>query len=103
MTASNENGLSSNETIFQYYQRGTVITGNYAGGAIQEGFLIGKLSGEVTIELLYQCITTAGELKAGRSVGTISVTPHGKLQLDFDWNWLTGDRSGGKSVYIELK
>ncbi|MEO1053730.1 MAG: hypothetical protein AAFX87_24045 [Bacteroidota bacterium] len=103
VTVENKSGLSSEETIFQYFQTGTTITGNYKGGSIEEGFIIGKQTDDSKIELLYQCLTTAGELKAGESKGTISEVQNGKLKLEFDWNWLNGDLSGGKSEYIEIE
>ena len=103
VTAENKSGLSSNETVFHYFQNGTTITGTYKGGAIVEGFLVGKQTQETKIELLYQCLTTQGELKAGESKGTISEIKDGKLKIEFDWNWLNGDLSGGKSTYLEIK
>lgn len=103
MTTQNKSGLSSDETIFQYSQSGTMITGQYKGGAIIEGLIIGKQTKDSRIELLYQCLTTEGELKAGQSRGCISKTQNGKLKLEFDWNWLNGDLSGGKSEYIEIE
>jgi len=102
VTTGNKDGLSSDQTIFHYYQNGTVISGNYSGGAIQKGYVIGKQTEESKIELLFQCLTTEGELMAGASKGSISETADGKLQLKFDWNWLNGDLSGGKSEYIEM-
>lgn len=42
VTTENQNGLSSNETIFHYFQNGTAITGKYKGGSILEGVIIGK-------------------------------------------------------------
>ncbi len=103
VTTKNKNGLSSNETIFHYSQSGSKITGKYSGGSILEGFIIGKQTEDANIELLYQCLTVEGELKAGESKGTISTTENGKLKLVFDWNWLNGDLSGGKSEYIEIE
>ncbi|MGY3795129.1 lipocalin/fatty-acid binding family protein [uncultured Aquimarina sp.] len=103
ITAENKNGLSSGETVFHYSQKGTTITGTYSGGAIKEGGIIGKRIDDSKIELLYQCLTIDGELKAGESKGTISETQNGKLKLNFDWNWLNGDLSSGKSEYIEIE
>jgi hypothetical protein len=103
VTTENKSGLSSDETIFHYFQSGTTITGKYKGGSILEGLIIGKQTQDSKIELLYQCLTTEGELKAGESRGTISETQNGKLKLQFDWNWLNGDLSGGKSEYIEIE
>ena len=102
ITIENKNGLSSSETIFHYFQSGTVITGKYKGGAIQEGFIVGKQIEESKIELLFQCLTKEGDLKVGESKGIISENQNGKLELKFDWNWLNGDLSGGKSEYIEM-
>ncbi|WP_010523518.1 hypothetical protein [Aquimarina agarivorans] len=102
VTVKNENGLSSDKTIFHYFQKGKTITAKYKGGCVLEGFIIGKELQSSKIELLYQCLTIEGELKAGRSEGVVSKTTDGKLKLNFDWNWLNGDLSGGKSEYIEI-
>ncbi|NVK04994.1 MAG: hypothetical protein HWD92_09225 [Flavobacteriia bacterium] len=102
VTIGNHSGLSSDETIFHYFQAGEVITGKYSGGVIKEGFIVGKQTGDNTIELLYQCITIEGELKAGDSRGFVSGMPDGRMRIEFDWSWLNGDLSGGKSEYIEL-
>lgn len=103
ITTENKNGLSSNETIFHYFQDGKTITGTYKGGEIKEGFIVGKQTTNNTIELLFQCLTNDNELKAGSSKGIISKHSDGKLQLNFDWIWLNGDLSGGTSEYIELR
>ena len=103
VTTENKSGLSSDQTIFHYFQNGTIITGTYKGGSILEGFIIGKQIQGSKIELLYQCLTTEGELKAGESRGKISEMQNGKLKLEFDWNWLNGDLSGGKSEYREIE
>nr|WP_236669099.1 hypothetical protein [Aquimarina mytili] len=94
--------MSSNETIFRYYQNDKIITGSYKGGAIFKGTIVGKQTGSNTIELLFQCITDNGELKSGESKGTITKDSSGKLQLRFVWTWLNGDQTGGTSEYIEL-
>lgn len=98
----NKSGLSSDETIFHYFQEGNTITGTYKGGEIKEGFIVGKQTAENEIELLFQCITTNGDLKAGTSQGIISKNVEGELLLHFNWQWLNGDQSGGTSAYIEL-
>ncbi|AXG69853.1 hypothetical protein KORDIASMS9_02081 [Kordia sp. SMS9] len=100
-TTENKNGLSSTETIFHYFHEGKTITGTYKGGEIKEGFVVGKQISEDRIELLFQCITIHGDLKAGVSTGSISTAADGRLLLNFDWQWLNGDLSGGTSSYIE--
>ena len=102
-TTNNDSGLSSDETIFHYFQNGATITGKYNGGEILEGFVVGKQTDNNRIELLFQCLTKSGELKTGQSNGTIMKNGKGRLELKFDWNWLNGDLSGGKSEYIEIE
>ena len=101
-TLENTSGVSSNDTIFHYFQHGENITGTYKGGAIVTGSLVGKQIDATHIELLFQCITEAHELKAGRSKGVISQNANGNLRLTFDWNWLHGGEGGGVSHYIEI-
>lgn len=103
ITTENKSGLSSNETIFHYFQNGNTITGKYKGGTILEGFIVGKKTSSNQVELLFQCLTEENELKVGESKGVISENKNGKLKLKFDWNWLNGDLSGGKSEYIEIE
>ncbi|TVZ54899.1 hypothetical protein OD91_0136 [Lutibacter sp. Hel_I_33_5] len=98
----NKSGLSSNETIFHYFQKGNTITGKYNGGEILEGFIIGKKTDVNQVEFLFQCLTKDNELRVGESKGIISKNKSGKLELKFEWNWLNGDLSGGTSAYIEI-
>lgn len=102
ITTENKNGLSTNETVFHYFQKGQVITGQYKGGAIQEGFIVGKQTDDSKIELIFQCLTKDGELKVGESKGVVSKNINGKLELSFEWSWLNGDLSGGESHYTEI-
>lgn len=102
VTVSNEHGTSSSETIFHYRQKGRVITGSYQGGLIAQGQIIGKQTGENEIALLYQCLTTEGDLRTGESEGIVIQEDNGKLRITFNWRWLNGDQSGGTSEYIQL-
>ncbi len=101
-TFQNEKGLASSETRFHYTETKNVIHARYHGGAVLEGYIIGKRLDGNQIQLLYHCITTDGELKAGSSIGKIVKNEAGLLMLSFDWQWLNGDRSAGKSEYIEV-
>lgn len=101
ITIGNEHGLSSSETIFTYFQDGDVITGEYSGGEIVEGRIVGKFSQPDRIELLFHCVTKTSELLSGKSSGLISEGADGKLKLVFDWQWLYGATGGGTSSYVE--
>jgi hypothetical protein len=103
VTTENAHGVSSAETVFHYYVDGRTITGTYAGGRIQTGHIVGLTTSPETVEMLYHCITTDGELLAGQSRGRLSVDRDGRIKLDFDWSWLSGKVGGGQSQYIELR
>lgn len=102
-TKENQKGLSSNETLFQYFQNEEIITGTYSGGKIKSGNIIGKQLSEHEIELLYQCLTVDNELLAGQSYGAVTKNEEGLLEIKFEWSWLNGDKSGGLSHYIEVQ
>lgn len=102
VTTGNEKGLSSTETKFHYQQHNDLITATYSGGQIREGQVVGRQTSPNEIELLFQCVTLANELKAGQSKGKIAEDADGKLLLSFEWHWLNGDQSGGMSYYKEV-
>jgi lactoylglutathione lyase len=99
---ANPHGVSGADTVFHYRTDGDLITGSYGGGRIRAGQLVGRVTSPDTIELLYHCVTTDGALMAGESRGSVSRGEDGRVRLAFDWSWLTGDRGGGQSHYVEL-
>jgi hypothetical protein len=102
VTVENEHGVSGVDTIFHYHVNGPVVTGSYNGGRIRAGQIVGRVTSPETIELLFQCVTTDGELMAGSSRGRVAQDGEGRATLDFEWSWLTGD-GGGRSRYVELR
>lgn len=100
--ANNAQGLSGAGTVFHYQVDVDAISGTYQGGRIRTGQQVGRVTGSDTIELLYQCLTTEGELLAGWSRGTVGVDPAGRTTLSFVWGWLSGATGGGESNYVEV-
>ncbi|NVZ68051.1 hypothetical protein [Pseudomonas costantinii] len=100
--ANNTQGLSGTGTVFHYHVEGDAISGTYQGSRIHLGQQVGRVTGANTIELLYQCLTTDGELLAGWSRGTVGVDHAGRTTLTFVWGWLSGASGGGESSYVEL-
>lgn len=88
--------------MFHYQMMGDTITGTYQGGQIHTDHLVGRVTGQNTIKLLYHCLTTEGEMLAGWSQGTVDVDPAGRTTLTFEWGWLSGASGGGLSSYVEL-
>lgn len=99
---NSENGAVNAETIFEYKQDGNLVTADYFGGTIRYGKIIAEIEGD-QLNMLYQCLTTDNQLKAGKAMAIISLTEEGKMKLTLDWEWLTNGNDKGKSEYIETK
>ena len=97
---NSENGKVSSETIFKYKQEDNLVTADYYGGTIKYGKIIANLSNN-TLDMLYQCITTDNELKAGKAIAKISLTNDEKIKLTLNWKWLEDKNESGISEYIE--
>ena len=97
---NSENGKVDSETIFKYKQDGNLVTADYHGGAIKYGKIIAHLNNN-TLNMLYQCITTEDELKAGKAIAKISLTNKNKIKLKLHWEWLDRKNGNGISEYIE--
>jgi hypothetical protein len=99
---NSEKGEVNSETIFEYQQDGNLVTADYSGGTIRYGKIIAEINGD-KLNMLYQCLTTDNQLKAGKALAIISLTEEGKMKLTLDWEWLTNGNDKGKSEYIETK
>ena len=94
------NGTVNHETTFLYKQDGTLVTADYYGGSIKYGKIIALLEGN-QLNMLYQCITTDNEMKAGKAIADISITPNNKIKLKLHWEWLGDKQDKGTSEYLE--
>jgi hypothetical protein len=50
--------------------------------------------------MLYHCVTTSGELKAGQASARFTTEADRRHWMKLDWQWLTGDRTSGRSEWI---
>ena len=97
---NSEKGKVNSETIFKYKQEGNLVTADYSGGSIRYGKIISILEAD-TLNMLYQCLTTENELKAGKAIAEISFTENQKIKLKLNWEWLGDKNEKGISEYIE--
>lgn len=95
-----DNGKANSETLFKYKQEDNLVTADYYGGNIKYGKIIAHLSNN-TLNMLYQCITTENELKAGKAIAIVSLTENKKIKLQLNWEWLDDTNESGVSEYIE--
>ncbi len=99
---NSENGQVNLDTVFEYKQENNLVTADYYGGSIRYGKIIAVLKHD-ELDMLYQCLTTDNQLKAGKAKAKVSLTDSGKMKLSLDWQWLTGGNEKGRSEYVEIK
>ena len=93
-------GVVSGDTILVFEQTGDVVSARYRGGAIIDGYLIGRLEG-ATLKFRYVQADTGGNLDAGVSTGMIERIGDGRLRLTEHFQWLTRPESG-TNVFEEI-
>ncbi|MBS7252491.1 hypothetical protein [Flavobacterium branchiicola] len=96
-----DNGQVNTETIFNYKQEENLVTADYFGGTVKYGKIIAELKDD-QLNMLYQCLTTDNQLKAGKAVAQITLTENSKIKLALNWQWLTNGNEKGQSEYIEI-
>ncbi|MBP6311373.1 MAG: n-acetylglutamate synthase [Flavobacteriales bacterium] len=96
------NGEISEEVIFQYHQKGRVVTCSYQGGRITQGHLIALVDDKGSLDMRYHQVNELGELMTGICRSTPEILHNGKLRLHEEWQWTSGDRSNGSSVLEEI-
>ncbi|PXX25757.1 n-acetylglutamate synthase [Arenibacter sp. ARW7G5Y1] len=99
---NSENGETNKETIFEYRQKGNILTSEYRGGHIVEGHLIGLVDPAGNINMSYHQINGKGELITGVCHSRPEVLSNGKIRLHEKWQWTSGNNSTGKSVIEEI-
>ncbi|WP_231874625.1 n-acetylglutamate synthase [Polaribacter atrinae] len=97
-----ENGETSEETIFEYKQKDTILTCEYKGGKIVKGHLIGLVDKDGNIEMRYHQVNLKGELMTGICSSKPKMESNGKIRLYEEWQWTSGDQTSGKSVLEEV-
>ncbi|SEL43847.1 hypothetical protein SAMN04487910_2456 [Aquimarina amphilecti] len=99
---NSKNAETTKETIFEYKQKGKVLTSEYSGGQIRKGHLIGLVDENGNIEMRYHQINNKGELMTGICFSKPEILANGKIRLHETWEWTSGDKSKGKSTLEEI-
>lgn len=96
------NAETSEKTIFEYLQKGNILTATYSGGQIKAGHLIGLVNPNGEIEMRYHQINLQGVLMTGICFSKPEMLPNGKIRLHEAWEWTSGDKSKGNSILEEI-
>ena len=95
-------GDVGDRTFFYYRQKDRIVWGDYYGGTIVRGNLVGKVDEAGNLEMVYQHVTSCGQFKTGYCRSKPEVLPDNRLRLHEIWRWTTGDSGNGESIIEEL-
>lgn len=76
------------------------VTGVCSGHAIWTGQIIARRTGKATLEMLYQCITVAGDLQAGLGYASFRDGPDMRPRMHLEWQWRVGTLGQGATVWV---
>ncbi len=95
-------GQTTSDTIFRYYQNGHILWGEYQGGKIIKGQLIGVVEEDGAIEMCYHHVDAQGSMRTGKCRSVPELLDNGKLRLHESWQWTNGDLGKGQTIIEEL-
>ena len=95
-------GVVNHETIFHFSQNKDVITAKYAGGKIQQGFLVGKFIKGNQLVFSYCQMQIDGKLDNGVSQCEVSKNADGKIILTEHFEWASRPGEFGTNIFQEL-
>jgi hypothetical protein len=99
--SNSHHGTTNTETEMRFTSDDDIVIGEYSGGAVVAGHVIGKHLGESGMELLYHSVNTGGVIQAGQAHARFALDGEGRMHMYLDWQWLTGDRSKGQSEWVQ--
>ena len=99
---NSDNGEVSGETVFHYYQNDNIIWGEYSGGSVVKGHLIGLIDKINNLDFRYHHINDNNEIMTGKCKSSLEIMENGKIRYHEKWQWTCMDRSSGTSVIEEI-
>ncbi|WP_411092414.1 hypothetical protein [Streptomyces sp. 049-1] len=79
-------GQVGTRTRFTYHERDGAVWGDYAGGDVVRGHLVGTRAGD-RLDFRYVQLRTDGSTASGHCVSTVVELPDGRVRLEESWEW----------------
>ena len=102
LSSKSKLGDIDDQTVFKYYQDNNEIWGEYCGGHVQSGKIIGRKTTENGIEFQYEHVNDVGQRKTGMCRTEISFSREGKLILNEYRMRNDEKKSSGNSILQEV-
>ncbi|MGJ8564259.1 MAG: hypothetical protein ACSHXY_12005 [Alphaproteobacteria bacterium] len=100
---NSKGGTVNQESFFVFRQDGKSLMASYSGGEIERGHIVGQFETNASASLLYHCLTKRKVLKSGKANAWFTQDSRGRIVIDMEWEWLSGDSGKGISRYEEMK
>jgi len=100
--SNSKTGDCGPDTLFHYRQHEDRVWATYHGTGLQFGVLVAIANEQGRLEMRYQHVDDAGNLRTGRCQSRPEVLSDGRLRLHESWEWTNGDCSRGQSLLEEL-
>ena len=94
-------GVVNKDTYFNFSQTENIVTAEYSGGGIKNGYLIGKLEKD-QLEFRYVQLQTDGKLDSGKSNCEVKILSDGRIQIVEHFKWETREGTG-TNIFEEIK
>ncbi len=95
-------GVVNHETIFYFLEQNDVVEAEYAGGKIQQGFLVGRFISDNQLRFSYCQMQIDGKLDNGMSECEVSRDENGKIILTEHFEWASRPGEFGTNIFKEL-
>ena len=95
------NGVVNKDTVFLFTQKDGVVTAQYSGGKVLQGFLVGRIADD-KVQFSYCQLQTDGKLDHGNSLCEVGKTQEGKITLTEHFTWGSRNEKEGVNIFREL-
>ena len=100
VVSNSKHGSVNTQTEMRFTSDDGIVIGNYGGGSVVTGQVLGKRAGDSEMEMLYHSVSTSGEMQAGKAHARFALDEEGRMHMYLDWQWLSGDGSRGQSEWV---
>lgn len=94
-------GVVNEKTIFTFSQTDNTVTGEYSGGKILKGFLVGTIQND-SFRFSYCQKQDEGNLDYGESICELKTDEDGKLIIVENFEWKSRPGEKGVNIFKEL-
>ena len=102
-TVNYDDGDLTRDVVFRYHQRDRYVWGEFDGGRVVRGNLVGRVRDDGTLDLLWQYVNSDGRLIGGICVSRPEELDDGRYRVKESWTITIGGDGMGSSEIEEVR